>query len=162
MYFFRSLPLPDGISGQLFLSSMPGRDEDMASFFEKAAIHNLDIILSLADIEEIKSKSSGYAKAISEKAIPYKWKSFHIPDFGIPVDELAFKAFILDEVLELKAGKKLLLHCGAGVGRTGMVAACILIAFGWSYNLADKAVRESGSGAETSEQQSLVQRFSQI
>jgi atypical dual specificity phosphatase len=159
---FRTLPLPAGVNGTLYLHSMPGRKEDMDTFLAAAAAHKLDAILSLAGMDEIQARIPGYAKVLNEGTLPCSWKAFAVPDYKAPSDEQAFKAFILEVAGELGAGKRLLLHCGAGIGRTGMAAACVLIALVIPADQADKTVRKAGSGAERPEQQSLVQRFSQL
>ena len=59
-------------------------------------------------------------------------------------------AFIWDEVL---------LHCAAGLGRTGSAAACLLKALGVEANEALQRVREAGSNPQNAEQSGLVHWF---
>ncbi|AWF58860.1 ADP-ribosylglycohydrolase family protein [Pseudomonas aeruginosa] len=47
----------------------------------------------------------------------------------------------------LRAGKKVLVHCGSGLGRTGVIAARLLVELGDSNQQAIAKVREARSGA---------------
>lgn len=47
----------------------------------------------------------------------------------------------------LRAGKKVLVHCGSGLGRTGVIAARLLVELGDSHQQAIAKVREARSGA---------------
>ncbi len=155
---FRRLQLPLSAKGQLYLHSMPGRREDWNQFEAAAADCKIQGIVCLADDAEIASKSPSYAKVLGEK-FPYQLYSFPIPDFGVPTEESDFRAFIESVAKRVRDGDFLLAHCGAGIGRTGMFASCLLIALGCSTDEAHTAVKAAGSGPETDEQRQLVLRF---
>jgi hypothetical protein len=58
-------------------------------------------------------------------------ESHPITDFGIPsLDQMAVIARRVEEAL--LSGERLYLHCKAGIGRTGTVAACLLVDHGFS------------------------------
>lgn len=161
---FKNLPLLAGTTGHLYLHNMPGRPkyERMSDFLDAARSLSLDGILCLCGMDEIRVKSPEYARAVGDGSLPCSWKAFPITDFGVPSNEAAFKVFVLETAESLRSGETLLLHCGAGIGRTGMTAACILEALGLSADQANKVVRAVGSGAETPEQRALVKRFHTI
>jgi protein-tyrosine phosphatase len=56
----------------------------------------------------------------------------------------------------LKAGGRVLIHCGAGIGRTGTLATCVLLALGDAYATAAWVVADAGSHPETAAQRELV------
>jgi protein-tyrosine phosphatase len=131
----------------------------MPEFIAAAKTLGIDTIFCLTSGAEIQEKSPEYGKAIAAGKVPFKHFNFPIPDFGIPGDMKAFQNFISDAARKLEAGTIGLLHCGAGLGRTGMVAHCILVELGVSPADAEAAVRTAGSGSETPEQKSLVAGF---
>jgi len=52
-----------------------------------------------------------------------------------------------------------LVHCAAGIGRTGTVAACLLKRLGVPTAVALRRVREAGSNPESALQSGLIERF---
>ncbi|WP_375782148.1 protein-tyrosine phosphatase family protein [Sulfitobacter noctilucicola] len=58
-----------------------------------------------------------------------------IPDFGLP-EMFAFKNLIAAIVARIRDGEHVAVHCRAGIGRSGMVAASTLIALGQSHDTA--------------------------
>jgi protein-tyrosine phosphatase len=57
----------------------------------------------------------------------------------------------------LRHGYTVLIHCGAGVGRPGMAAICVLLALGHPLDPAIAAVRRARSHPETQDQLAYVQ-----
>jgi protein tyrosine/serine phosphatase len=160
---FRNLPLPEGITGRLYLHSMPGRrPEKFSTFLQEASEKHLDTIRCLCDMESMQEQSPEYAQAVRAGTLPYDWEAFPITDYGVPENKEDFKEFVTKIAGELRVGKTLLLHCGAGIGRTGMVASCILQSLGLPVEQANSAVRQAGSGAETPEQRAFVQDFANL
>lgn len=83
----------------------------------------------------------------------------HIPidDFGIP-SEKDIRTFI--RLMEQNLGRKTLVHCIAGRGRSGTMAALYLVYRGFSGEAAVRHVRERRPGAiETPEQEALVLEY---
>lgn len=61
----------------------------------------------------------------------------------------------------LRAGDRILVHCGAGIGRTGMFATCCLIGLGLLRTEAEKQIQIGGSRAERPAQEALISRYAQ-
>ena len=57
---------------------------------------------------------------------------------------------------DLKAGHTILIHCGAGVGRTGTMGAAVLMALGFTAKAALTTVNAAGSEPETKAQRALL------
>lgn len=155
----REVDLGSSIRGRLFLHSMPGRWEDFDEFLRQLARSPVTLIVSLASRDEIKRKSPSYYAAITSGTLPIPLQEFAIEDFSAPSDFEAFRDFVLGIRDRVVGGDCVLVHCGAGIGRTGMFAQCLLMALGFSKEEAKKRVAAAGSIPEVREQESLVEWF---
>jgi protein-tyrosine phosphatase len=153
---FRTVMLPRDASGSLYLHSMPGRYDSLSASVTEIENKEIDIVISLTSLEEIRQKSPEYANAIDDKSLEFERMEFPIIDFGIPQDSIAFLDLAKNLAGRLKSGENLLIHCGAGIGRTGTLAASVLISLGKNLNESLDAVRNAGSNPETEEQMDLV------
>lgn len=88
---------------------------------------------------------------------------FAIKDMGVPqeAESERFEAFVQDVVQRLEEGQNVVVHCRGGLGRTGTLAACVLVAVGrHSADEAIAAVREARRGTvQTREQEDFVRLF---
>jgi protein-tyrosine phosphatase len=90
------------------------------------------------------------------------WQHLPIPDFGIPggAFEEAWTRTGADIHALLDAGEALVIHCRGGLGRSGTVAARLLVERGFDPQSAIAAVRAARPGAiETVRQMSYVASF---
>lgn len=85
-----------------------------------------------------------------------------IRDVDVPRDLATFETF-LDELMEhLLDGRAVALHCRGGLGRAGVVAACLLVRAGMPPEQAILRVREARPGAiETAAQEQFVRDFAE-
>jgi atypical dual specificity phosphatase len=83
-------------------------------------------------------------------------------DFSVPHSIAATRTLCADILSALRRGDVVCVHCGAGLGRTGLVAACVLLAANGSLTADDAIarVRETRRGTiETSGQEAFVAAF---
>lgn len=153
---FRQVKLPAGVPGRLLLHSMPGCFETLEQVWEHIRTKGVQFIVNLAQAGETRRKSPAYAKALLSGHVPCPVISFPVKDCGTPRSREAFWELAFDLAQRLNAGERILVHCAAGVGRTGSLATCILIALGETPAAAAEAVWDAGSQPETDGQMELV------
>ncbi len=80
-------------------------------------------------------------------------------NFGLAAQAEQFRPVIDAVADELLRGESVLLHCAAGMGRTGTVAACLLKRLGLDRAEALERVRAAGSNPESAAQSGLIDVF---
>jgi Tyrosine phosphatase family len=156
---FREAPLPSGIAGRLFLDEMPGRHGPLGDAWAAVEAARVSCIVCLAGKLEIEAKSPTYAAAIARGEVPCDRIECPIVDFGVPKDAASLRAVAESVAGRLRAGERVLVHCGAGRGRSGMFAICVLLVLGAPLEEASTAARQAKAGPETDQQEDFVRRF---
>jgi protein tyrosine phosphatase len=156
---FRPLALPTDVAGALWLHAMPGRFEPWNDFLAEAARRRLDRMLCLTSLDEVAALSPPYAQAIGQGTLPCRWEQLVMRNFGPPLDEIGLRERVQAVAAALAGGESVLVHCAAGIGRTGTVAACVLKQLGWPVHQALQAVIAAGSNPQNAEQTGLIHRF---
>jgi len=185
---FRQVDISDKSTSRIYLHSMPGLDEPMETFREEMWRCGITRIICLAPLSDIEDYSWSYAQAIKKNADTWKYDLFEIPDFGIPEDRELYLTFILKiadrilhpslikpdvgddksrmdsqklpDIMNLNGKQEhILIHCMAGVGRSGTFAVSLLIALGYPSEEAFKRVKKIGSGPENQKQKDLIEWF---
>jgi hypothetical protein len=159
MLHLRSLSVSDVAPGTLHLSAMPGRFEPFADFLAAARRHRLALVVCLAPADEVAAASPAYWQAVAEGSLPFRWLNPAMQNYGLPRDMPAFRSGIQRAAEGVRAGDAVLLHCAAGIGRTGSAAACVLKQLGLSTEEAMRRVRAAGSNPENALQSGLVDSF---
>lgn len=91
-----------------------------------------------------------------------RYTDMPIPDFGAPTDEMAPK-FVRHLTRELEEGRPVLVHCNAGLGRTGTMMAIFLVSQGYPASEAIETVRDRRPGSITHpEQERAVLRYHRL
>lgn len=158
-------------AGRLAMTHCPGRstldgrgrlwqrhlDEDIA------AIHAAGfggVLSLLSDPELAALGAAGLGTGLQRAGL--HWWQFPIEDFGVPGPESlqAWRTLQHELLARLRAGEGVLLHCAAGLGRTGTMAATLLKALGDDGETAIARVRQARPGTiETAAQEAFVRTF---
>lgn len=137
---------------------MPGRHEPFAA--ARAAIANAHVkrVVCLTPEDELRAHSPEYAAAIAEGP-SWDHVAHPIPDFGVPDDREKFAAMVVAIADALRRGENVLVHCAAGIGRTGTTAAAVLCELGLSLPEAVRRVSAAGSSAESDFQREFLEEL---
>jgi protein tyrosine phosphatase (PTP) superfamily phosphohydrolase (DUF442 family) len=115
--------------GRLAVAPRPrGGDwlEDEIDGWRAAGVDSVASLLTPDEVEDL--NLSQEAELAASRGI--RFFSLPIPDRDIPASDIAAIDFTRALVDELAHGRSVLLHCRQGVGRSGMLAAAILVAGG--------------------------------
>ena len=152
----RRVDLPSEVRGSLFLHSMPGRYETFDEARESIIGNGVKHVVCLTPDEEILDRSPDYAAAI-EAGLPWRHVALPVPDFGIPDDAEAFRKTAQSIAKSLRNGENVLVHCAAGIGRTGTFAVAVLCQLGVPLRDAQLRVRAAGSSSESDTQRKFLE-----
>jgi protein-tyrosine phosphatase len=155
----RPVALPFAVPGTLWLAAMPGRSGPWAAFETQARRARLALVVCLTPTQEVAQLSPQYNAAIVQGMLPFRWVHLPMPNFGVPDDAPAFRAEIGRVADALRNGDAVMLHCAAGLGRTGTAAACVLKALGLEVEDAMAQVRAAGSNPQNARQSGLIDWF---
>ncbi|MBB3194205.1 protein-tyrosine phosphatase family protein [Roseateles terrae] len=156
---FRALPLPDDVSGRLWLHSMPGRRESWSDFLDQARHQQLNLVVCLNPLDEVEALSPQYFKAIQAGRLPFRWMHLPMLNFGLASEAALFRQGVEQLAHGLRLGDRALVHCAAGMGRTGTMGACVLKRLGRGADDAVQTVREAGSNPQSAVQTGWIQVF---
>jgi protein-tyrosine phosphatase len=152
--------IPFPFPGRIYRSAMPYSSYDAGGDLIPTYKRNdVSLIVVLTSDDEI-SRITGRDLRATYNNEGFEVLYLPVPDFGIPdMDEFRVS---VDKVLSLsKAGEGTAIHCHAGLGRTGMFVACMVM-IGMEYS-ADEAiawVRNVIPGAvEVPSQEEFVRSF---
>ena len=182
---FRQVDISDVSSSRIYLHSMPGMNEPLETFREEMWRCGITRIICLAPLADVEDYSWSYGQAIKKNADSWTYNLFKIPDFGIPNDRDSYLTFItviagfilhpsstkpdgdaarpwsnawiipsIDHPDEIQ--EHILIHCMAGVGRSGTFAIILLLVLGYSREEAERRVKKIGSGPESPKQKHLI------
>jgi len=101
--------------------------EDDLSKLSEMGVHH---ILSLLTAEEV-NELGLQAEPAASRACGITFYSFPIPDRGTPDNETAFIELIHKLSRAERAGHGVAVHCRAGIGRSGLAAAALLVSRGF-------------------------------
>ncbi len=161
--------LPSGIPGRLGMTFAPGKhhagrsgwwrrdlDTDLARLVE---IHRLRVLVSLMEDHELTRCGIAALPERCDAAGVELWRH-PIVDVRAPPELAPTQALVARIIDRLRRGDTVVVHCLGGLGRTGTVVACVLVALGSSAAAAIAACRRARPGAvEVREQEDFVAWF---
>jgi protein-tyrosine phosphatase len=146
--------------GKLAMAARPRGGDWLRYDLSSWKRQGVDTVLSLLTPEEETDLDLG-PEAGEATRLGMDFASFPIPDRQIPKSEAKW-ALILEKVAGiLSDGKNVVVHCRQGIGRSGLVAACLLVRRGLSPGAAVEMVSAARGVPvpETSEQRDWIDHY---
>jgi protein-tyrosine phosphatase len=152
--------IPSPWPGRLATLPRPrGEDwlEDEISGFRQVGVDVMVSALESAEAAEL--GLIGEAETCQRKGIEFI--SFPIPDRGVPKSVQIAQELAQSLKIKLASGKNVAIHCRAGVGRSSVLAACVLMLAGMDSETAfDRIQLARGMRVpDCEEQKDWVERF---
>ena len=164
---------PKNVNGKVFLTCFPGRNGEKISFKEDIFIEELNnfssqntsTVVTLVEDKEIENLCD--KKFFVRKIYSHNLKWIHMPieDLKAPNHKFIEKWQTTKVLLknDLMEGRNIILHCMGGKGRSGTIAAILLIEFGAKHKEVIEIVRKQRKGAiETKEQEDFILSYRNI
>ena len=158
------------VGGRIGMTFCPGKhdpvamtgpwDRDLASDLEVIAGWGARALVTLMETHELVHLGVADIGAATESR-GITWYHLPIRDVSIPGPDFEHAWQTVGKALrqELKDGNRIVVHCRGGLGRTGVIAARLLIELGEAPDKALQRVRAARPGAvETPEQEGYVLR----
>ena len=149
--------------GRLAISARPRGGEWIADEISSWRNFGVDTIISLLTPTEERDLNLTYESAAA-RSQGLGFMSFPIEDRRAPNSDQEVAKLLEKMDKELSEGRKLVLHCRQGVGRSGLVAAGLLMTKGWSPQgaIQELSAIRGVSIPETIEQKEWIEHFAAI
>ncbi len=117
-----------GTIGKGFIAIMarPSLEENDPASVVNISRLGIKLVVSLLETNEARTLGLD-AEREQVKALGMDFVSFPIPDMGIPTSVEEFASLSKMLLKQVNAGTNILVHCHAGIGRSGLMAAGILL-----------------------------------
>jgi|TARA_B110000438_G_C15750462_1_gene622691 protein-tyrosine phosphatase len=158
---------PKGVEGKIILTCFPGRIGEKKLFNKQLFLEELEnfhqincsSIVSL--VEDIEFQNMYDKKLFVHEIYDKNLNWFHLPIVDLKAPDYKFvdkwqttKSLLKNELIY---GKNIVIHCMGGKGRSGTIAAILLIEFGDVNTEVTNIVRKKRNGAiETKEQEDFI------
>lgn len=148
------------LPGRLAIMPRPRGGEWLDDEIRSLREEGVDVLASLLAEEEVAELDLAREPELC-RAARIEYLSHPIPDHDVPTADGETDAFVRKLAARVRRGSKVAVHCRGGIGRSGLVAACILLELGLPLHEALVKLAEARglSVPETAEQLDWVERF---
>lgn len=125
-------PIPTPAPGQLSTMPCPGGGEWLDAELRALAGEGVQVLVCLLTATERHQLGLRDEPAAAARA-GLEFHELAIPDFGVP-DRTVAEPLLDLLVARLRAGHRVAVHCRAGIGRSSLIAAALLVRLGTPTN----------------------------
>ena len=115
--------------GRLGTAARPRAGDWLDGEIENWRSASVDMVVSLLEPHEVHDLKLNSERDICMQ-MGLTYLSFPVPDRGVPESLSRTRDLIALCTEQLVAGAGIIVHCRAGIGRSSMIAACVLVAVG--------------------------------
>ena len=145
----------DRIPGKLAVAARPRGNDWLEDDLHKWQVLGVTQVVSLLQDDEALQIGLEQEQKLCNQ-LGLKFRSFPIPDRGVPVDTEAFADLVGQLHDDVQQGQRIVIHCRQGIGRSGLLAASVLLSFEMPLNEAlERITIARGVQVPETEQQRL-------
>lgn len=158
---------PPDWTGRLGLTIAPGKkgtlngkthERDLGADLGAVRDAGADLIVNLMEPDELAHwQMHSYDAEAARLGLDVR--RYPIRDMDVPTDSVTFRALVQELSRELRAGNNVVVHCLGGLGRSGTLAACLLVEHGTPPAEARARVRECRPGAVQARQPEFIETY---
>jgi protein-tyrosine phosphatase len=147
-------------AGRLAIMPRPRAGDWLADEVAGWRMEGIDVVVSLLEADEV-AELGLVEEANLCRRHAMEFISFPIPDRGVPSSPTKTTDLARSTALRIAGGSAIAVHCRAGIGRSALIAACVLVSLGFDPAAAFDAIGESRGVAvpDTDEQRAWVVTF---
>jgi len=148
------------MAGQLAIMPRPRGGDWLPQDVRRISQAGVTVLASLLESQEVvELELDSLPGSCLDAGIQFR--SFPIPDRGVPSSMTETREFLATLNAEVDGGAAVALHCRMGIGRSSMIAAAILVSHGLSVSDAFSRIQNARGVhvPDTMEQERWVERF---
>lgn len=149
-------------SGQIGIMPRPRGGDWLEDEIKSLKFSNVDVVVSLLEYEEVRELEISEEKNLCESN-NIIFLSFPIKDRNVPFSIKETFDFAQKLSDFLKNSKNVVIHCRQGVGRSALIAACVLVLNNYSVEEAFEKIKNARTCdvPDTDEQRDWVKKFAE-
>jgi protein-tyrosine phosphatase len=125
------LHLPEG--GRLAIMPRPRAGDWLVGEIAGWKAEGINLVVDLLEPQEIIELELQQEETVC-RGMDIDFVSFPIPDRGVPVSIKDTEQLVHNVSALVTSGKPVAVHCRAGIGRSSLIAACVLVRNGFTAN----------------------------
>ena len=134
--------IPGAWAGKLAILARPRGNDWLNDEIQAWRDAGVQVVVSLLGAEE--ERELGLAEeAQLVRATSLRFINFPIEDYGVPASEVALHQLVREVEHLLDQGQNVGIHCRAGIGRSSLVAACMLVSGGQAVETSFEQIQKA-------------------